>query len=156
MKKHITYKEINTFKIIMFCDSLRISATAHHCKIWAFSWVCHLPFETSPKMFAFRALSCCSVTKLCPALCDSGLQHAQLPSSSASSGVCSSLCPLSQWCHPTISSSVAPFSSCPHHQSFPASESFPQSWLFASGGQNNISKSPDEIFKTYKWYRDPC
>ena len=43
------------------------------------------------------------------------------------------LCPLSRWCHPTISSSVIPFSSCP--QSFPPSGSFPISWLFASGGQ---------------------
>ena len=43
-------------------------------------------------------------------------------------------CPLSRWCHPTISSSVIPFSSFP--QSFPASESFPMSKLFASGGQN--------------------
>ena len=47
-------------------------------------------------------------------------------------GVCSNSCPSSQWCHPNISSSVAPFSSCP--QSFPASGSFPMSWLFASGG----------------------
>ena len=43
-------------------------------------------------------------------------------------------CPLSQWCHPTISSSVIPFSSC--LQSFPASGSFLMSWLFASGGQS--------------------
>jgi len=43
-------------------------------------------------------------------------------------------CPLSQWCHPTISSSVTPFSSCP--QSLPASESTPMSWLFTSGGQS--------------------
>ena len=42
-------------------------------------------------------------------------------------------CPLSWWCHPTISSTVAPFSSCP--QSFPASGSFPMSWLFTSGNQ---------------------
>ena len=48
--------------------------------------------------------------------------------------VCSGSCPLSQWCHPTISSSVVPFSSCP--QFFPASGSFPVSWLFASGGQS--------------------
>ena len=46
----------------------------------------------------------------------------------------SNSCPLSQWCHPTISSSVTPFSSCP--QSFPASGSFPKSWLFASDGQS--------------------
>jgi len=43
-------------------------------------------------------------------------------------------CPLSQWCHPPISSSVAPFSFC--LQSFPASGSFPMSWLFKSGGQS--------------------
>ena len=48
--------------------------------------------------------------------------------------VCSNSCPLSRWCYLTISSSVAPFSSCP--QSFPASESFPMSWLFPSGGQS--------------------
>ena len=50
-----------------------------------------------------------------------GLQHARLPCPSLSPGVCSNSCPLSQWCHPTISSSVTPFSSCP--QSFPASRS---------------------------------
>ena len=49
-------------------------------------------------------------------------------------GVYSNSCPLSQWCHPTISSSVVPFSSCP--QSFPASGSFPMSRLFTSGGQS--------------------
>ena len=48
-------------------------------------------------------------------------------------GVCSDLCPL-RWCHPTISSSVAPFFSCP--QSYPASESFPMIWLLASGDQS--------------------
>ena len=51
----------------------------------------------------------------------SELQHTRLPCSSLSPGVCSNSCPLSQWCHPTISFSVAPFSSC--HQSFPASGS---------------------------------
>ena len=52
-----------------------------------------------------------------------GLQHSRLPCPSLSLGVCSNLCPLSQWCHPTISSSMVRFFSCP--QSFPASESFP-------------------------------
>ena len=63
-----------------------------------------------------------------------GLQHARLPCASPTPGVHSNLCPLSQWCHPTISSSVVPFSSC--LQSFPASGSFPMSHFFASGGQN--------------------
>ena len=62
-----------------------------------------------------------------------GLQHARLPCPS-SPGIYSNLCPLNQWCHLTISSSVVPFSSC--LQSFPASGSFLVSWLFASGGQN--------------------
>ena len=62
-----------------------------------------------------------------------GLQHARLPCPSLSLGVCSNSCPLSWWCLPTISSSIAPFSSCP--QSFPASRSFPMSQLFTSGGQ---------------------
>jgi len=63
-----------------------------------------------------------------------GLQHARLPCPSLSPGVCSNSCPLSQWCHPTISSSATPFSSCP--QSFPGSRSFPVTQLFASGGQS--------------------
>ena len=63
-----------------------------------------------------------------------GLQHARLPCPSPSPGVFSNSCPLSQSCHPTISSSVFPFSSC--LQSFPASGSFLMSWLFTSGGQS--------------------
>ena len=65
-----------------------------------------------------------------------GLQHVRLPCFSLSPGVCSDSYPLSQWCHPTISSSVTPFWSCP--QSFPASGSFPMSWLFASGSQSYL------------------
>ena len=63
-----------------------------------------------------------------------GLQHARLPCPSPSPGACSNSCLLSWWCHPTISFSVFPFSSC--LQSFPASGSFPMSQLFASGGQS--------------------
>ena len=62
-----------------------------------------------------------------------GLQHARLPCSSPTPGACSNSCPSSWWCHPTISSSVVPFSPC--HQSFPASGSFPRSQLLASGSQ---------------------
>ena len=61
-----------------------------------------------------------------------GLQHSRIPCSSLSPQVCSNSCPLSWWYHPTISSSVVPFSSCLH--SFPASGSFLMRWLFASGG----------------------
>ena len=61
-------------------------------------------------------------------------QHARPPCASPTPGVHPNLCPLSQWCHPTISSSVVPFSSCP--QFFPASGSFQMSQLFVSGGQS--------------------
>ena len=63
-----------------------------------------------------------------------GWQHARLPCLSPSPGACSHSCPLNQWCHPTISSSVIPFSSC--LQSFLASGSFPISWLFTLSGQS--------------------
>ena len=63
-----------------------------------------------------------------------GLQHARFPCPSPNPGAYSNSCPLSRWCHPTISSSVIPFSSCP--QSLPESESFPMSQLFAWGGQS--------------------
>ena len=62
-----------------------------------------------------------------------GLQHTRLPCPFRSPGVCSNSYPLSRWCHPTISSSIDPFSSCP--QSLPASGSFPVSQLFLSSGQ---------------------
>ena len=62
------------------------------------------------------------------------LQQARFPCPSTSPGVCLNSCPLSRWCHPTISSSVVPFSSC--LLSFPASGSFPMSQLFVSGGQS--------------------
>ena len=62
-----------------------------------------------------------------------GLQHARLPCPSSTLGDYSNSSPLSRWCHPTISSSIIPFSSCP--QSFPASGSFQMNQLFASDGQ---------------------
>ena len=62
------------------------------------------------------------------------LQHTRLPCPSPTHRAYSNSCPSSQWCHPTISSSVVPFSSC--LQPFPASGSFPMSQLFTSGGQS--------------------
>ena len=63
-----------------------------------------------------------------------GLQYTRLPCPSPTPRACSNSYPLSQWCHPTISSSVVPFSS--HVQSFPTSGKFPMSQFFASGGQS--------------------
>ena len=75
-------------------------------------------------------------------------QHARPPCPSPTPGVHPNPCPLSRWCHPTISSSVIPFSSFP--QSFPASGSFPMSQLFASGGQSiGISASTSFVILYY-------
>jgi len=74
-----------------------------------------------------------SVAQLCLTLRPHGLQHASLPCQSPIPRAYSNLCPLTRWCHPTISSSVIPFSSC--LQSFPASGSFQVSQFFVSGGQ---------------------
>ena len=85
-----------------------------------FSWFgCKLLFSHSVMSTSFQA---------------HGLQHTNFPCPSPPPGVCSNSCPLNWWCHPTISSSVTSFSSCP--QSFPASESFPVNRLFTSGGQS--------------------
>ena len=74
----------------------------------------------------------------CPVVSNSlhphGLQHARPFYPSPTPRVYSNSCPLTQWCHPSISSSVIPFSSCP--QSFPASRSFPMSQFSSSGGQS--------------------
>ena len=83
----------------------------------------------------------CSITS--DSLGPHGLQHARLPCLSLSPKVCSNSCPLSQQCHPTISSSVIPFS-CP--QSFPASGSFPMSQFFASGGQRIGASALASVF----------
>ena len=79
------------------------------------------------------------------------LQHARPPCPSPSPGVHSDSRPSSQWCHPTISSSVIPFCSCP--QSLPASESFPMSQLFRWGGQSiGVSASASVLPKnTQDW-----
>ena len=79
------------------------------------------------------------------------LQHARPPCPSPTPGVYSSSCPSSRWCHPAISFSVSPFSSCP--QSLPASGSFPMSQLFASGGQSTgVSASASVLpMNTQDW-----
>ena len=95
---------------------------------WIHGWV--------PSLFTWNYHNivnwlCCSVAKSCQSC---GLQHTRLSHPSLSPEVCSNSCPLNPWCYPTISTCAAPFSSCP--QSFPASGSFPMSWLFISGGHS--------------------
>ena len=70
-------------------------------------------------------------------------QYARPPCPSPTAGVHPNPCPLSRWCHPTISSSVVPFSSCP--QSFPASGSFPMSQFFASGSQRILASASASV-----------
>ena len=99
--------------------------------------------RTASFTFSFRmplvSVRMCACSVVSDSLWPHGLQHARLSCPSLSSGVCSNSCLLSQWCHPTISSSVILFSSCP--QSFPASGSFLISRLFISGGHKYWSFS---------------
>ena len=92
-----------------------------------YKWQCHWHFVILSVQFS-------SVTQSCRNLRPHESQHARPSCPSTTPGVYSNSCPLSQWCHPTISSSVVPFSS--HLQFFSTSRSFPVSQLFASGGQS--------------------
>ena len=76
-----------------------------------------------------------------------GLQHARLPCPSPTPRACSNSCPLNQWCHPPISSSVIPFSTC--LQSFPASGTLPMSRLFALGGQSIGASASASVLLMY-------
>ena len=104
--------------------------------------------------YYYNPYFCCSVAKWCPTLWQRpcGLQHTRLFCSSLSPGVCSDSCPLSQWYHPTISSSNIPFSY--HLQSFPASGSFQMNQFFASGGQSiGVSASASVLPMTIQdWF----
>ena len=85
-------------------------------------------------LLQFNSVQFSSVAQSCLTLRSHELQHARPPFPSPTPGVHSNSCPSSRWCHPAISSSVVPFSSCP--QSLPASESFSMSQLFIWGGQS--------------------
>ena len=133
---------------IHFTEEGNISISGGEECLWAsFSFSFIPPFILSCKMNSFMvSVSWICSEDLCLAhssvqfssvvshsLWPHGLQHARPPCSSPAPGVHPNPCPLSQWCHPTIPSSVIPFSS--RLQSFPASGSFQMSQLFTSGGQ---------------------
>ena len=86
------------------------------------------------KMLGIFSVQFSSVTQSCPTLQPHESQHTRPPCPSPTPGIHSNSCPSSPWCHPTTSSSVIPFSSCP--QSLSASESFPMSQPFTWGGQS--------------------
>ena len=89
----------------------------------------------------------CSVQFSCSAMSDSlrphVRQHTRFPCPPPNPGACSNSCPLNQWCHPTISSSIIPFSSC--LQYFPASGSFPVSQFFRSGDQSIGASASESV-----------
>jgi len=91
-----------------------------------------MPYKINPRKHISSLQFSCSVVS--DSLQPHEPQHTRLPCPSPTARVYTNLCPLSQWCHPTILLSVVPFSS--HLQSFPASRSFQMSHLFASGGQS--------------------
>ena len=86
-----------------------------------------------------------SVAQSCPTLCDPTVCSTPGPPVSPTPGACSHSCPSSWWCHPTISSSVVPFSFC--LQPFLASGSFPMSQLFTSGGQRTRASPPASVLQ---------
>ena len=105
----------------------------NHCRWWLQPWIkiCLLLGRKAMTSLSSVQFSCSVVSD---SLRPHELQHARPPCPSPTLGVHPNPSPLSLWCHPTILSSIVPFSSCP--QSFPASESLQMSEFFASGGQN--------------------
>ena len=129
--RHQIWKLLRSFDSLNLPDSVIFLGSLHRSEkevgnLWCFQ--VHLILAVNLEAFS-------SVPSLsCVYLRPHGLQHARPPCPSPTPGVYWNSCPLSWWCHPTISSSVIPFSS--HLQSFPASGSFQMSQLFTSGGQS--------------------
>ena len=135
---------VRTFKIRIYFHMLLAPVLAGSFKLLLYSKeekdrkpLCNISPKSSVQ------LSCSVVSN---SLQPHGLHHIRPPCPSPTPGVYPNPFPLSRWCHPAISSSIVPFSSCP--QSFPALGSFPMSQLFAWGGQSiGVSASGD-------WYSE--
>ena len=117
--------------------------------IWCFKWV-----RKASGLLEFGRLIEWSISQFSRSAVSSslphhGLQHARPPCPSPTPRVYSNSCPSSRWCHPTISSSVVPFSSCLH--SFPASDSFQMSQFFTSGGQSIGASASVLPMNTQDW-----
>ena len=107
------------------------------------TWYCQASYFSQSYGYKMKSPCCLPISSVqfsrslvSDSLWSHGPQHARLPCSSPTPRACSNSCPSSWWWHPTISSSVVPFSSC--LKSFLASGSFPISQFFASGGQNMV------------------
>ena len=104
--------------------------------------------QTANEYLERRSVTSLGMLMFSPSVVSSSLQHARLPCASPSPRACSNSCPLSQGCHPTISSPVVPFSSC--LQSCSASGAFLKSWLFASCGQSTGASASTAVQGTLK------
>ena len=116
--------------MLQLCDIIRtvpVISCIYHPSWW-------FPLKDAISITSFQPLLLFSHSIMSNSLPPRGLQHNRLPCPSPTPGVCSNSYSLSQWCHPIISSSVIPFSSC--LQSFPASGPFPISRFFATSGQS--------------------
>ena len=125
---HVNLNHIPTFSCIFF---LIPNVLCNRPDAFDFSYVVHFSQITAFCVYEEVQFSCSVVSD---SLQPRGLQHARLPCPSPTPGACSNSCSSSHWCHPTIPFPVIRFSSC--LQSFPASESFPMSQFFSSGGQS--------------------
>ena len=122
-------------KFFLICSGKNFDYLVSACLHGQYQGICLLP--------PFSSVS--SVSVMSDSLWPHGLQHTRPPSSSPAPRVYPNSCPLSQWCHLTISSSVFPFSSCP--QSFPATKSLQMSQLFTSGSHSIETSS----IRLYPW-----
>ena len=130
--------------LIPFFPILCLGATQGHCPFgpWKRLWLLASSIDPQRSVAVqFSSVQSLSHVRLFATPCTAA---GQTSLSVTNSRVHPNPCPLSRWCHPTISSSVVPFSSCP--QSFPASGSFPMSQLFASGGQIIGASASASIF----------
>ena len=114
-------------------------------------WGCKKSDTTERLTFTFKSSVLFSFSVVSDSLRPHGLQHARLPCPSPTPRAFSNSCPLSRWCHPVILSSVVPFSCL---QLFPASGSFPMSWLFPSGGQGVGASALASVLPMYiqNWF----
>jgi len=112
-------------------------------------WTAAIPFAHHSRVLQFNSVQSLSRVRL---FVTPWIAAHRPPCPSPTPGVHSDSCPSNQWCHPAISSSVVPFSSCP--QSLPASQSFPMSQLFAWGGQSTeVSALASFLLKkSQSWY----
>ena len=132
MTMYLIPLRLNFFFLLHFNETLQIPGTCPLCSIHSATVPRYLPSRKHCRIIISSVQFSCSVMSY--SLRPHELQHARPPRPSPIPGVHSDSSPSSQWCHPAISSSGVPFSSCP--QSLSASESFPMSQLFAWGGQS--------------------